>query len=57
MRRHLSNYFKGLPYFKETRLKLLTTTDPEDIMRLLDYIEDEWGNYNPEDKTKGVYGI
>ena len=26
MRRHLSNYFKGLPHFKETRLKLLTST-------------------------------
>ena len=31
MRRHLSNYFKGLPHFKETRLKLLTTVDVEEI--------------------------
>lgn len=57
MRRHLSNYFKGLPFFKETRLKLLTTTDPEEINKILDYILMEWGNYNPDDKTKGVYGI
>ncbi|MBP5589169.1 MAG: tRNA dihydrouridine synthase DusB [Bacteroidales bacterium] len=27
MRRHLSNYFKGLPNFKETRLRLVTTTE------------------------------
>lgn len=57
MRRHLSNYFKGLPFFKETRLKLLTTTDPEEINHLLDYIEEKWGAYNESDKTKGVYGI
>ena len=33
MRRHFSNYFKGLPHFKETRLKLLTTLDTEEIKR------------------------
>jgi nifR3 family TIM-barrel protein len=27
MRRHLSNYFKGLPHFKEMRLRLLTAID------------------------------
>ena len=31
MRRHLSNYFKGLPHFKETRLKLLTAQEPDQI--------------------------
>lgn len=57
MRRHLSNYFKGLPFFRETRLKLLTTTDPEEINILLDYIEEEWGDYSAGDKSKGVYGL
>lgn len=57
MRRHLSNYFKGLPFFKETRLSLLTTTDPEEISRLFDFIEEKWSNYKGPDKTKGVYGI
>jgi len=57
MRRHLSNYFKGLPFFKETRLKLLTSTDPEEIESLLDFILNHWKDYNSEDKTKGVYGI
>lgn len=43
MRRHLSCYFKSLPDFKETRLKLVTTMDPEEIVSLLDYIGDRWG--------------
>ena len=36
MRRHLSCYFKGLPDFKETRLKLVTTKDTGEIYSLLD---------------------
>jgi nifR3 family TIM-barrel protein len=42
MRRHLSNYFKGLDNFKETRLKLVTSEDVDEIMRLLDYVEEHW---------------
>ncbi len=57
MRRHLSNYFKGLPFFRDTRLKLLTTTDTVEINNLLDYIEEEWGDYSAGDKSKGVYDI
>ena len=38
MRRHYSNYFKGLPHFKEHRMKLVTSQDPEDISSLLDEI-------------------
>ena len=44
MRRHLSSYFKGLSDFKETRLKLVTTNEPEKIMELLDFINLKWGN-------------
>jgi tRNA-dihydrouridine synthase B len=43
MRRHLSNYFKGLRDFKETRLKLVTEIDIEKIYALFDEIEDRWG--------------
>ncbi len=43
MRRHLSCYFKGLPDFKETRLKLVTTKDTDEIYSLLDYISERWG--------------
>lgn len=39
MRRHLSSYFKGLPNFKELRLKLLTSLEKEEIFSILDMID------------------
>ena len=42
MRRHLSCYFKGLENFKETRLKLVTLTSPEELFATLDYIKENW---------------
>jgi len=42
MRRHLSCYFKGLENFKETRLKLVTLTAPNELFDLLDYIKETW---------------
>lgn len=42
MRRHLSNYFKSLPDFKETRMKLVTEKDPQQVLLLLDYISGRW---------------
>lgn len=56
MRRHLSNYFKGLPHFKETRLKLLTAVETDEIKNVLEYIRITWNDYRTEDKTS-VYGI
>lgn len=38
MRRHFSNYFKGLPDFREIRMKLVTSLDKEEIEQLLDFI-------------------
>jgi nifR3 family TIM-barrel protein len=38
MRRHFSNYFKGLPDFRDIRMKLVTSLDPEEIKGLLDRI-------------------
>lgn len=48
MRRHLSCYFKGLRDFKETRIKLVTSKDPEEILRTLDYVAARWGSEAPE---------
>ncbi len=48
MRRHLSCYFKGLRDFKETRIKLVTSKDPEEILRTLDYVAARWGGEAPE---------
>ena len=45
MRRHLSSYFKGLPDFKETRMRMVTTLDREELFRILDEIEEKWGNF------------
>ncbi len=55
MRRHLSCYFKGLPDFKETRLKLVTLNEPSDLYSTLDYIADRWGSETPE--IHSVYGL
>lgn len=43
MRRHLSCYFKGLDNFKETRLKLVTSTDVQELFNLLDFVKTNWG--------------
>ncbi len=46
MRRHLTNYFKGLPDFKATRLKLVTTLDTDELFATLDYIGERWEDYD-----------
>jgi tRNA-dihydrouridine synthase B len=56
MRRHLSNYFKGLPHFKESRLKLLTAVDPDEIKFIINEIKGIWGDFRTDDRTS-VYGI
>ncbi len=43
MRRHLSCYFKGLPDFKETRLRLVTLTDVGELLATLDTVAERWG--------------
>jgi len=55
MRRHLSNYFKGLPHFRETRLKLLTTLEVEEIKSILAEIKENWGDFRTDEKTS-AYG-
>ncbi len=56
MRRHLSNYFKGLPHFRDTRLKLLTSLEPEEIREIINEIGLRWGSYRTDDRTS-VYGV
>ena len=51
MRRHLSNYFKGLPDFKQTRLKLVTSFDVEEIRSTLDYVAERWGDFDMREIT------
>lgn len=44
MRRHLSSYFKGLPDFKELRMKLVTENDHNVVLELLEIIRDRYSN-------------
>jgi tRNA-dihydrouridine synthase len=45
MRRHFSNYFKGLPDFREIRMKLVTSLDPVEIYGLLERIRVSYPQY------------
>ncbi|MBI3502154.1 MAG: tRNA dihydrouridine synthase DusB [Bacteroidetes bacterium] len=42
MRSHYSNYFKGLPNFKETRMKLVTSFSLEEIFSTLDEVREKY---------------
>ncbi|WP_346702386.1 tRNA dihydrouridine synthase DusB [uncultured Alistipes sp.] len=46
MRRHLTTYFKGLPDFKPTRLRLVTSLDVDELSATLDYVAERWGGYD-----------
>ena len=45
MRRHYTNYLKGLPNIKEFRLRLVTLNEPELIDEVLDEIIEKYGDY------------
>jgi len=40
MKRHYTNYFKGIAHFKDYRMKLVTTFDLDEIMAILNEIEE-----------------
>ena len=42
MRRHLSCYFKGLDDFKQTRMRMVTTLDKEELINILDEINEKY---------------
>ena len=43
-RRHYTNYFKGIPHFKEHRLKMVTCDDPKDVFAAFDVVQETFGN-------------
>ncbi len=45
MRRHYTNYFKGIANFKEHRLQLVTLDDAEGLFKALDEIAVVYGDY------------
>lgn len=38
MKRHYTNYFKGIPHFKEFRIKLVTSFDKDEVFETLDKV-------------------
>ena len=44
-RRHYTNYFKGIPHFKEYRTRMVTSNDSADVFAALDEVEKEWGDF------------
>ncbi len=41
-RRHYTNYFKGIPHFKEYRLKMVTEDNPEEVFKLFEVVKDKF---------------
>lgn len=56
MRRHLSCYFKGLPDFKETRVRLVTEPSAVELDKLLDFVGEKWGDCEMAGSAS-VYGL
>jgi len=45
MRRHYTNYFKGIHSFKEYKQRLVTTDDSNGLMKIFDEIAEVYANY------------
>ena len=44
-RRHYTNYFKGIPHFKEYRLKMVTSDDAKDVFAAFDEVLEKFAGY------------
>lgn len=44
-RRHYTNYFKGIPDFKELRMKMVTSDEAEDVFAAFDEALERFGDY------------
>jgi tRNA-dihydrouridine synthase B len=45
MKRHYTNYFKGIDHFKDYRMKLVTSFDLNEILTTLDEINEHYADY------------
>jgi len=45
MKRHYTNYFRGITNFKKYRIQLVTSNDPQEIESLLTQISDKFSGY------------
>lgn len=46
-RRHYTNYFKGIPNFKEYRQRMVTHDDSADVYAVLDQVLERFADYRP----------
>jgi nifR3 family TIM-barrel protein len=46
MKRHYTNYFKGIADFKSYRIKMVTSNNKEEILKTLDKVATEFKNYS-----------
>ncbi|MEZ4809793.1 MAG: tRNA dihydrouridine synthase DusB [Allomuricauda sp.] len=44
-RRHYTNYFKGIPHFKEYRMKMVTSDDSADVFATFDEVLEKFGDF------------
>ena len=44
-RRHYTNYFKGIPHFKEYRLKMVTLDNPQDVYNVFDEVLEKFTDH------------
>lgn len=45
-RRHYTNYFKGIPNFKEYRMKMVTSDDSQGVFEAFDEVLEKFADYN-----------
>ncbi|GAA0713355.1 tRNA dihydrouridine synthase DusB [Aquimarina litoralis] len=44
-RRHYTNYFKGIPHFKEYRTKMVTSDDSKDVFAAFDEVQEKFAGF------------
>ena len=44
-RRHYTNYFRGIPHFKEYRMKMVTSDDSKDVFAAFDEVLQKFGDH------------
>ncbi len=44
-RRHYTNYFKGIPHFKEYRTKMVTSDHPDDVFAAFDEVQQKFAGF------------
>ncbi len=44
-RRHYTNYFRGIPHFKDYRMKMVTSDDAADVFAAFDEVREKFGDH------------